>query len=402
MSVRRVNPRFWFPLALAVVSAIAAADAVAQDVIHVYGSEGPFPAIHQAAQVFGEQKQVKIEVMSGPTDQWLDSAKRDADVIFASAEFMMSDFVHAGEVKIDVGSITPLYMRPSAILVRPGNPKQIQDFAGLLRPGIRVMVVTGSGQTGLWEDMAGKQGDIRTIRALRENIVFFAANSTVAVRTWREKDDIDAWLTWSIWHLPLHDHADLVPVSEDYRVYRQCVVAATEQGAAKPLAMQFIAFLASPEGAKIFRSWDWMVPDGPRSPVTVQTDVAVVCRIDKDEWKDGVGVGLTGTRRVASGYREDGILPDQVHIIAVLHGDAAYWVLKDEPYHRFAGRETANPNKAVVQELLDLEVSVEVCGQTMREHGWTPEDILPGVEIVPDAYPRIADLQLQGYAYLRF
>ena len=117
--------------------------------------------------------------------------------------------------------------------------------------------------------MAGKQGDVETIRALRKNIVLFAVDSTEAVRTWREKKDIDAWLTWSIWHLPLHNHADLVPVSEDYLIYRQCNVALTQRGKSKLRAAQLIEFLRSAEGARIFESWEWAVPPTASKPLTV-------------------------------------------------------------------------------------------------------------------------------------
>lgn len=402
MCANRVYSRLWFSTALVCLWATAAADASAQDIVHVYGSEGPFPAIHEAANVFGAKNNVRLDVVSGPASKWLDQARADADVIFASAEFMMSDFIHGGELQIDAATVTPLYMRPSAILVRPGNPKGIHDFPDLLQPGVRVMVVTGSGQTGLWEDMAGKQGDIRTIRTLRKNILLFAANSTEAVRLWRERDDIDAWLTWSIWHLPLHEHADLVPVSDEYVIYRQCNVALTQRGKAKPPAAQFVEFLVSAEGARIFKSWDWLVLPADSDSLTVQTDIAVVCRVDKDEWQDDVGVGLVGVRRLVEGYRAAPVPAREVHVCAVVHGDAAYWMLKDEPYRAFTRKKGDNPNKPVVEALLQLGVSVELCGQTMQKHGWAKEDILSGVRIVPDAYPRIADLQLQGYAYLRF
>ena len=68
-----------------------------------------------------------------------------------------------------------------AILVRPGNPKRIRGFQDLLIPGVKVLTVAGAGQTGLWEDVAGRTGDIRMVRALRKNIVFpEAANSAAA------------------------------------------------------------------------------------------------------------------------------------------------------------------------------------------------------------------------------
>ena len=272
MCARRVCLRSWYVIALLGFGIWGAGGATvtAQEVLHVYGSEGPSPAIYEAATVFEAKSNVKVEVVSGPTAKWLDKAKADADVIFCSAEFMMSDLIQAGELQIDVASVTPLYLRPSAILVRPGNPKGIGDFPDLLRPGTRIMVVTGSGQTGLWEDMAGKQGDIQTLRAFRKNVVFFAPNSETAQRTWKERGDIDAWVTWNIWYLPLHDHADLVPVSDDYLIYRQCNVALTQRGQDNPAAGRFIEFLTSPEGARIFKSWDWITaPAAAKSPKQV-------------------------------------------------------------------------------------------------------------------------------------
>lgn len=376
--------------------------ATAQEVLRVYGSEGPAPAIQQAAVIFGDTNDVKVDVVTGPPEKWLDRAAGNADVVFASAEFMMADFVHAGDLAIDEASITPLYIRPSAVLVRPSNPKHISDFPDLLKPGVRIMVVTGSGQTGLWEDMAGKQGDIRIIRAFRKNIVLFAPNSTEAMRLWDERQDVDAYVTWNIWHMPLRDRAKLIEVGDDYKIYRQCSIALTERGVNKPSARRFIDFLISPEGARIFESWYWMpVPKEPKA-LTIDNDIAIVCRIDTDDWKDGVGAGLAFVRRLVGSYRSIGTPPDQLHISAVVHGDAGYWMLKDGSYVRSKKGDPANPNKMIIRELGVLGVSLELCGETMQEHGWTKEDILPGVKIVPNAYARIVDLELQGYAYIRF
>ncbi|UCE58221.1 MAG: extracellular solute-binding protein [Phycisphaerales bacterium] len=389
-------------LAVLAFASLGAPSATAQEVLRVYGSEGPAPAIQQAAGAFGDRNDVKVDVVTGPPDEWLDGAAGTADVVFASAEFMMADFLRATNLAIDEVSVTPLYMRPSAVLVRPKNPKHISDFPDLLKPGVRIMVVTGSGQTGLWEDMAGKQGDIRTIRAFRKNIALFAPNSTAAMRLWDERQDVDAFVTWNIWHMPLRDRAQLIEVSDDYKIYRQCSIALTERGVNKPSARRFIDFLTSPEGARIFESWYWMpVPKGS-SALTINNDIAIVCRIDTDDWKDGLGAGLTFVRGLVGSYRSIGTPAEQLHISAVVHGGAGYWMLKDASYGRSKRSEAANPNKTIIRELGELGVSLELCEETMKEHGWTAEDLLPGVRIVPNAYARIVDLELQGYAYIRF
>jgi intracellular sulfur oxidation DsrE/DsrF family protein len=168
------------------------------------------------------------------------------------------------------------------------------------------------------------------------------------------------------------------------------------------LAGRFIEFLASPEGAKIFKSWGWMTsPAGP-TRLTVESNIAIVCRVDKDDWKDGVGAGLLSVRRLIEHYESIGIPASELHISVVVHGDAGYWLLNDQAYGAFRKNGDENPNKTLIRELDDLGVSVELCAETMAAHGWKKEHVLPEVTVVVGACPRIVDLQLQGYAYWRF
>jgi accessory colonization factor AcfC len=381
------------------------AAAFGQDVVRLYGSVGPSPAMEEAAMLFATRSEVKVEVVSGPRHVWRDKAALNADLMFSSADFMMSDYARSMDLHIDNDTITPLFLRPSAILVRPGNPKQINDFPDLVRPGVNVMVVNSAGATGLWEDMAGKLEDIRTVRALRKNIVVFAANSDEAMMAWKANADIDAWITWNTWHIPLRGRAELVPVSKDYRVLRTCSIALTERGKAKPAAVQFFEFLKSPEAAGIFDTWGWMAPDVGSKPVTIGADIAVVCRVHEDRWNKEAGVGedLLALRRILEEYKAIGIPLEELHVNAIFHGDAARWLLNDEAYRGpGGGREGENPNKTIIRELIRSGVSIEMCGLTMKEHGWKKEDLLPDVKEVPAAYPRLIDLEGQGYSYVSF
>jgi len=242
------------------VALLVAFQPFAQESLRVYGPGGPAPAMKEAAEVFGKMSGVRVEVTAGPTDAWIAKARENADVIYSGAEYMMTDFVKAMEGRIDEASIVPLYLRPSAILVRPGNPKSLRDLPDLARPGIQVLVVQGAGQTGMWEDMAGKQGDIGLLRALRRNIVVYAANSAVARQTWIDRPELDAWIIYNIWQVSNPKLADLVAVSKDYVIYRDCGVGLTTRGKGQPLAVKFTQFLQSKEGAAIFRKWGWMAP----------------------------------------------------------------------------------------------------------------------------------------------
>src|SRR3546814_11728360 len=88
------------------------------------------------------------------------------------------------------------------------------------------MVVQGAGQTGLWEDMAGRAGDIATVRALRANIVRYAGSSAEAKQAWTSDPTIDAWIIWGIWAKANPGIADSVavePRSEARRVGKEGV-----------------------------------------------------------------------------------------------------------------------------------------------------------------------------------
>lgn len=117
----------------------------AQDTLYVYG---PAPA------AFERKAGVKVELTAGPAPQWIEKAKSDAAVLYSGAENRMTDFVTAMEGRLHEKEVRPLYLRPLAILVRPGNPKRISGVKDILAPGVKVLVVNGAGQTGgrIWRD----------------------------------------------------------------------------------------------------------------------------------------------------------------------------------------------------------------------------------------------------------
>jgi accessory colonization factor AcfC len=250
------------PFILMLVAAgitIASSAMAAPETLHVYGPGGPLPAMKEAAEMFGHAHGVDVQVTAGPLPQWIDHAKADADVVFSGSEVMMSDFITAMP-NIDPATVKALYLRPAAILVRPGNPTHIKGIADLLKPGHRILVVNGAGQQGLWEDVAGRLGDIASVQAMRANIVKVAANSAQARQAWIEDKSLDAWLIWTIWQVANPTLADQVPIEPQYSIYRDVGVALTRTGEARPIARQFTEFVASPEGASIFAKWGWLTP----------------------------------------------------------------------------------------------------------------------------------------------
>lgn len=243
---------------IALIITSASICAQSKDAIYVYGPGGPFPPMNEAAKMFGQRNNVDIIVIKGPTSKWIEAAKKNGDVIYSGAEFMMQDFIWKMDGKIDENTVQPLYLRSSGLLVRKGNPKQIKGFEDLLKRDLNVLVVNGAGQTALWEDMAGKLGEISTVKALRKKIVYAAHNSAEAKKVWINNQSIDVWLIWNIWQISNSDIADYVPVSEQYVLYRDSGIAMTNEGGKRPIVRKFYEYLMSKEAVEIFKKWGWI------------------------------------------------------------------------------------------------------------------------------------------------
>jgi accessory colonization factor AcfC len=229
--------------------------------INAYGPGGPAPAMREAAQVFGAKKGVTVAITAGPTAKWKDQAMQDADLIFSGSEYMMHDFANKDlPGLIDPATIRTLYLRPSAILVRPGNPKKIKGIKDLAKPNLKVLVVAGAGQVGMWEDVAGRTGKVKLVDGVRRNIGFSAPNSAEAKKIWNSDMTYDAWLIWTIWQKESPASADLVKTEPENTVYRSCGLALTQRSPQKALAQEFADFVQSPEGKTIFVKWGWLAP----------------------------------------------------------------------------------------------------------------------------------------------
>ena len=229
--------------------------------LHVYGPGGPAPAMREAAQVFSEKKGISVEVTAGPTADWEGQALQDADLIFSGAEHMMTDFQQKELPDlIDPSTIRTLYLRPSAILVRPGNPKNIRGVKDLAKTDLRLLVVQGAGQIGMWEDVAGRTGNVKLVDGIRRNIGTVAPNSGEAKKVWNSDSRYDAWLIWTIWQKENPASADLVATEPEHTIYRSCGIGVTHRSRNKTWSKEFVDFLQSAEGRKIFVKWGWTAP----------------------------------------------------------------------------------------------------------------------------------------------
>ena len=82
----------------------------------------------------------------------------------------------------------------------------------------------------------------------------------VAKQTWIQDSSFDAWLICNVWQVANPTLADLVPMTDPWVIYRDAGVALTTKGRGRAEARQFVEFLQSPDGARIFAKWGWKTP----------------------------------------------------------------------------------------------------------------------------------------------
>jgi accessory colonization factor AcfC len=222
--------------------------------LNIYGPGGPLGPMKECADNFAAENGITANVTAGPAPKWSDKAKQDADLIFGGAEYMLTDFIIKNPGIVDESTRTGLYIRAAGILVRKGNPKNINSLEDLVKDGINIVDVNGAGQLGMWEDMAGSKG---LLPGIQKNIYVSVQTSAEAIEKWKSDPAIDAWIVYESWHYRLKDVTDLVKLPEEDKVYRGTPIAVTTNSDDRELALKFIDYLKTDECHVIFQKWGW-------------------------------------------------------------------------------------------------------------------------------------------------
>lgn len=228
---------------------------VQDGVIRLYGACGPQNALRQVADAWERSHDLKVRITCGPEPSWSEQAKIDADIIWGTSEQSMTAFLQSFP-SFPSKDVIPIYLRPAIIAVKAGNPRRIQRFEDLLEPGIRIVVTEGSGVantsgTGLWEDIAGRLGNLEDVKRFRSNIVDVSTGSGASFKAF-QKLDADAWITWPEWAVDYPKILQAIAISSDRSIWRDLNIAVSRS--ADPQAKSFLRFLVSDEAQKLMRS----------------------------------------------------------------------------------------------------------------------------------------------------
>jgi accessory colonization factor AcfC len=224
----------------------------------VAGSGGLRAPMEDAAALFAKKRGVAVQVTDGPLDTWANRVRfGEVDVVFAGAEYQMDEFQEK-ELLVQPATRATLAYRVPGILLRPRNPKDFRTFTDVTKPGVRILVVSGDGQAGLWEEVAARAGGL--VPEFRQNIAAWGFTDADAITKWKTDASLDVFLTWETWHPMLDGAADLVRLPRDIQVVRSAGIAVARGSKFEALAKEFIAFLDTPEARSVFRRWNWTYP----------------------------------------------------------------------------------------------------------------------------------------------
>lgn len=228
-------------------------------VVKLYGAGGPDTALKKVSDVWMKKTGNRVEIIAGPEKTWSDRAKADADIIWGTSEQSMTAFLET-YTAFSSKEVEPIYIRPTIIAVKKGNPKQIRAFEDLLKDDIRIVVTEGAGVsntsgTGTWEDVAGRLGRLEDIRAFRRNIVAFGKGSGASLKAFNDRK-ADAWITWPDWPVTHSGTLEAVQIADDRKIWRDLNVVLSP--AADPEAKMFLDFLVTEEGQALMKTEGWV------------------------------------------------------------------------------------------------------------------------------------------------
>jgi len=124
----------------------------------------------------------------------------------------------------------------------------------------------------------------------------------------------------------------------------------------------------------------------------------VVFNMDHLAFDGDMPVGIKYMHLLVNRFKEVGI---KGQVIGIFHADAAYMTLNDKAYNSYRKVSFGNPYKDLIAMLMKQGVQIEECAVSMKSHGWSNEDLLPGVKVNTGAVGRLIQLAQEGYIQIQ-
>lgn len=237
-------------LVTAVLLHLAAGMAVADlpvKVLRAYGPGGPHEVLEKCAELYRQSSGVAVEVIRALPHDLARRLPEDGDIYYGGAQYMLDEFNHRNPGTLDMDTAQKLKPRRIGIVVRKGNPLDIQGVDDLSRPGVRLLDVKLENMRHFY----GNPGDqLRNVKRLEYT-------GRQGVKAWLSDPGIDAWVTYETWHAQIREDADFIEIPGKLAV-RHLPMALTIRTPHREEAMDFIRFLESEEAHQLFEDHGWL------------------------------------------------------------------------------------------------------------------------------------------------
>lgn len=142
------------------------------------------------------------------------------------------------------------------------------------------------------------------------------------------------------------------------------------------------------------------VPFAVERPDT-KTDYKVVVEVSSDNSKpEMVHEFFEKAAVVLNIYALGGVPANKLHVVMVVHGPAAQYIVNNEAYQKKFG--VNNPNLPLFTALQEAGVKMFVCGQSVIKKNIDPKTIAPEMKVALSAITMLATYQLKGYSVLKY
>jgi len=215
-------------------------------VLRAYCPGGPHHVLQECAELFRRKHGVTVAVLKASPADLAHKLPEDGDLFFTGAEYMLDDFARENPGVLDMCSVQKLHPRRVGVLVRKGNPLAIKGVECLQREGVDLLAVHLENMTRFHDPRLGRPGNVRR----RVN------TGQEGVAAWQSAPELDAWVTYKSWHVWLEEESEFIEIPGEHAL-RFTPVALTRRTPHRQAAMQFVAFLQTPEVRRIFVEHGW-------------------------------------------------------------------------------------------------------------------------------------------------
>ncbi|MGO2013063.1 MAG: DsrE family protein [Pseudoalteromonas sp.] len=162
------------------------------------------------------------------------------------------------------------------------------------------------------------------------------------------------------------------------------------------VALTLVSFIATAEQSEpIIKDFGRFYEVPNHAPIDKQTKFKVAFDVGGGAEKGAKNNYIDSLARFINLHVAHGVKLENIQLALVVHGGASVDVLENSFYKKRFGMD--NKNQSLINQLLENNTVIYVCGQSATHMKVAPEELIPGVKMSLSAMTAHAQLQQQGY-----